>query len=339
MASRRGRRLAIVAASLVLVIAPVASAQTASDRETARSLMDEGFARREKGDHRGALERFEAADSLMHVPTTGLETARERVALGMLIEARELLSAVARYPTRAGEPAPFGEARMHAQRLDDEIGARIPQLRIVLRGAEGPAAVTVDGAEVPAATLITPRRVNPGTHTVVARAAGRERREQITMRERETKEILLDLTLGTSPALATPPPLAPASSPSSSPPADKGDAAAGAPAGTPHILFWAGIATAGAGVLVGTVTGVMSLSAVSSAKSGCIDAKQCPPATYDDIDRARTLGNVSTVSFVLAGGGVALAVVGYFLGKSDEPSASASGLVVGPMGAAYRGLF
>jgi hypothetical protein len=339
------RATGLALALAVLALAPAASAQTASDRETARSLMDEAFQRREKGDHKGALERFEAADALMHVPTTGLEAARERIALGMLIEARELLATVARYPTRAGEPAPFGEARMQAQKLDDELGTKIPSLRIVLRGVEGPpssATVTVDGADVPAATLIAPRRVNPGTHTVVARANGRERREQVTVRERETREILLDLTIATSPATA---PVTPA--PASSTRADASDTAdtsagerdTGGPSPAPRLMLWGGVALASVGAVVGTVTGVMSLSAVSSAKSGCTDGKLCPPPTYDDIDRARTLGNVSTVAFVAGGVGVVVAVVGYVLGRSDAKESATVGAFVGPNGGGFRGVF
>lgn len=347
MASERAVARAIALASMLaaLAIAPAAGAQTASDRETARSLMDEAFARREKNDHKGALERFEAADALMHVPTTGLEAAKERIALGMLIEARELLATIARYPTRAGEPAPFGEARMQAQKLDDELGTKIPSLRIVLRGVEGPpssAVVTVDGADVPATTLIAPRRVNPGTHTVVARANGRERREQVTVRERETREILLDLTMGVSPAAApvTPPPSA--RTEPSEPSESTGDAArdgASGPSPAPRVMLWGGIGLASLGAVVGTVTGVMSLSAVGAAKSGCTDGKLCPPPTYDDIDRARTLGNVSTIAFVAGGVGVVVAVVGYVLGRSDAKENATVGAFVGPTGGGFRGFF
>ena len=202
MVSRRTAACAVLA---LATWSSAASAQTASDRETARSLMDEGFQRREKGDHKGAFERFEAADALMHVPTTGIEAARERIALGQLIEARESLSAVIRYPIRSGEPAPFGEARMQAQRLDDELGARIPSLKIVVRGLEAGGAVTVDGGEVPMATLIAPRRVNPGTHTVVARSGGREKKEQITLRERESRELVIEIPAAPAPSPSPPP--------------------------------------------------------------------------------------------------------------------------------------
>jgi hypothetical protein len=330
---------ALAATVACMMPCEAARAQTASDRETARSLMDEAFAKREKGDRKGALERFEAADALMHVPTTGIETAREKVALGLLIEAREVLANVVRYPAKPGEPAPFGEARMQAQRLDDEVAARIPQLRIVLRGVDGPASVRVDSVDVPPATLIAPRRLNPGTHTVVAKSGGRERREQITLRERETKELLIDLG-GGAPAAAAAPAPPPSSSPEPSTPSEPDKKSSDGTSGIepPVILFWGGIGLAGVGVLVGTITGAMSLSAVSTAKSGCVDSKFCPPATYDDIDRARSLGNVSTVSFVLAGLGAGAAVAGYFWGKSEGKQPSV-GLLLGPGAIAASGTF
>src|SRR5262249_20565175 len=148
----------------------------------------------EKNDHEGALKRFEAADALMHVPTTGLEVARERIALGRLIEAREVLGNVLHHAPKAGEPAPFTEAREKAAKLDEDLSARIPSVKIVLRGVEGSASVTVDGVDVPAASLIAPRKLNPGSHTVEARAGGRERHEQISIRERESKELVIDLS-------------------------------------------------------------------------------------------------------------------------------------------------
>ncbi len=337
MASEPPRRLAAGALFIVyLAFGPTAGAQTASDRETARALMDEGFAKRERGDHRGALERFEAADALMHVPTTGLETARERVAVGRLIEARELLGQVVRYAARPGEPPPFAEARMHAQRLDDDLGARIPQLRVVLRGADATVTVTIDGVEVPTASLVAARRIDPGAHTIVARAGTRERKERVTLRERETKELVLEL----------PPPAIAASSPATSGDAGaQGDAREPAPAKTqydpspvPRALFWGGLATAGVGLVVGSITGAMSLSAVGAAKLGC-NGTQCPPDTYDDISRARSLGNVSTVAFIIGGAGGALAVAGFLLEKRETKQVGRVTPFVGVGAAGVRGTF
>src|SRR5208283_4689102 len=51
-----------------------------------------------------------------------------------------------------------------------------------------------------------------------------------------------------------------------------------------------------AGVLVGTVFGVLTFGARDSARSECPNS-QCVPSGLEDINRARTYANVSTVAF------------------------------------------
>ncbi len=77
--SRRTLRALAFAAGLsasfsaTLVSARDASAEpTAAEKETARGQMADGRTKRQKNDLEGALRAFEAADALMHVPTTGL---------------------------------------------------------------------------------------------------------------------------------------------------------------------------------------------------------------------------------------------------------------------------
>ncbi|HEX4448937.1 MAG TPA: hypothetical protein VH044_19485, partial [Polyangiaceae bacterium] len=90
-----------------LLAAPSAGAQpSAADRETARSMMQEGRDLREKGDLKGALQRFKAADDIMHVPTTSLEVARTQVSLGLLVEALDTIANIHKVPPAADEPAP-----------------------------------------------------------------------------------------------------------------------------------------------------------------------------------------------------------------------------------------
>src|ERR1700683_2568222 len=87
---------------------------TASEKETARTMMDEGHARRDAGDHKAALAQFLGADAIMHVPTTGVEVGREQIALGLLVEARDTLERIMRTPAVPGEPEAFGLARRTA---------------------------------------------------------------------------------------------------------------------------------------------------------------------------------------------------------------------------------
>src|SRR5690242_13508597 len=105
------RMRAAIAALILATAAPAFAEPTAAEKETARNLMQEGRDLRDKKDLKGALQRFQAADQLMGVPTTGYEVASTQVALGLLVEARETLNRVSRLPAQAKEPAPFREAR------------------------------------------------------------------------------------------------------------------------------------------------------------------------------------------------------------------------------------
>src|SRR2546425_4050542 len=111
---------------------------TAADRETARALMKQGVAARDSGDLKGALKNFEAADAIMHVPSTGFEVAKTRAALGMLIEARDVALSIARAPAQPGEPSPFAEARNASQKLSDDLEGRIPSIKLSVKAASDP---------------------------------------------------------------------------------------------------------------------------------------------------------------------------------------------------------
>ena len=115
MASRRAPALAV--GFILGAVASVAHAAepTAAEKVTARGMMDEGHARRDAGDHKAALAQFQGADAIMHVPTTGLEVAREQVALGQLVEARDTLQRVIRTPATGDEPEAFRTARTDAR--------------------------------------------------------------------------------------------------------------------------------------------------------------------------------------------------------------------------------
>src|SRR5258708_37517067 len=152
MASRRHlARLAAAAALAAALTASSARAQpTAADRETARGLMDDGRALHEKNDLKGALQRFSAADDIMHVPTTGLEVARTQSTLGLLVEARDTIARIRLEPAKASDPVQFKEARLKADQLDAWLEGRVPRLTVVVHGAPsgGTLSVSIDGAPV-----------------------------------------------------------------------------------------------------------------------------------------------------------------------------------------------
>jgi hypothetical protein len=317
----RGTRIG--AATFVLAFAfafalPVRAEPSASEKETARALMDEGHARRDARDHVAALAQFEGADAIMHVPTTGLEVAREQIALGRLVEARDTLERVTRSAPTPNEPDAFRLARKTADALDQEIAARIPSLRITETGAPSDATtvVTVDGVNMPIAALIAPIKVNPGHHVVNATAGSVSVRKEVDVAEGQTAAVSLTLTGSSAPA--------------GTPPAAPGDAAPAstssgstAPASVPW-LRWGGAGLAGVGAVVGVITGAMSLSSANTASKGCVNDR-CPPATWADIDAAHTTGTISTVAFVAAGVGAVLFATSFAIGSPHPQTAGKGG--------------
>jgi hypothetical protein len=348
MGSRRMRLAFATAALAGLVATSSASAEpTAADRETARSLMQEGRELRDKGDLQGALKRFQAADGIMHVPTTGLEVARTQATLGLLVEARDTIAAIRKTPPKPNEPEPFAEARNKADELDSSLDGRIPSLTIAVDGAGAGETVTIsiDGVQVPAAALGLPRKVDPGHHVVTGKTATAEGSQEIDVREKEQKQVQLTLAPGST----TPPMGANDTSGTSQEPLPEGEQTT---SHSPGWLTWAGAGVGVVGIGVGSVTGLMELSKTSSLGSG--NPPECPnkmcvtAQAKSDRDSALTLSTISTVSFIVGGIGAAVAVGSLIIGHpipsaSTAPVPSAARLDVTPwvgLGAAgLRGSF
>jgi hypothetical protein len=88
-------------------------------------------------------------------------------------------------------------------------------------------------------------------------------------------------------------------------------------------VVYVGLAVGGAGVLVGSVTGLLSLSRASKAKEGCHPDRSCDASSQPDIDASRTLADVANVSFVIGGVGAAVGVVAWLLHPSRKTTVTA----------------
>ena len=88
--------IAVLLVAAVAAVTPAANAQSAADRETARALMKRGDTAFDAADYRAALEAYETAHGIMQVPSTGVALARTQEKLGLLLEARNTVLAVAR---------------------------------------------------------------------------------------------------------------------------------------------------------------------------------------------------------------------------------------------------
>jgi hypothetical protein len=315
-----------LALSVVLFSAPAFAAPTAAQRETARRLMDEGKEKTRAGDLTRALEAYRKANDLMKVPTTGYALARAHLALGHLVEARDVALEVVRLPRESNEPAVFDDARKKSKELEASLKPRIPTVKIIIKG--GPATrVTVDDGEVAQLLLGEPVAVNPGKHVVVAKNAdGVAASADVDLAERDAKEVDLSLPAAKPVVVSAP---VPEAKPKDEAPRERSDAATG--------LIYGGFGLAAAGLVVGAVTGAIAFSKADTVKGQC-ENKICDPAAKSDLDGASSMATISTIGFVAAGVGAACGMIGLILPKSS-PSGSALQWNVGPAGAEVRGTF
>jgi hypothetical protein len=299
MTIRFSRALSAGIMMVALAISRDALAEpTAADVETARGLYVEGLELRDGGKLEMSLGRFKAAHALATTPITSLELGRAHALLAELVEAREVLLSIERLPVQPGESAKAANARVEARAMAEQLRDRIPGLRIVFSPEPpSPPHVTIDGVVIPAEALANPRKVNPGSHTIVAEANGARATSTVLLVERELRMVTLALrasTMPDAPREAPPPPPPPPSTTTTSPTG----------------WFYVGLGAAGVGIVVGSITGAIALSKASTLETECTGSA-CPRTAADDLTTSRTMGVVSTVAFGVAAFGGALAIVTY----------------------------
>lgn len=283
---------------------------TDAEKETARSLMDDGDRLRNSQDLAGALQRYQAAHEIMKVPTTGIEVAKTQAALGQLVEARRTAIEVANLPAQDGEAQVMADARQEASDLAAQLATRIPSASIQIWPAEAQPIVVIDGVQLPPAATGLPYRTNPGEHVIQVSAPGYQAAEQrFTLQEGASSTVAVNLVPeATAVTPAAPPPPEPAPPPAEQPaPAETRDFT------NAYIAF----SIAGAGAVLGTVTGLLSLSKASDAKKNC-EGNSCSSEAKDDIDSSKTMATFSNIGF-----GVAIAAGAWGLYEAlSQPAAS-----------------
>jgi len=320
-------RVALLLGLGLVAIAPCrraaaqASLPSAQELETARWLYKQGKELRASGDLRGALEKFQAAHALGNTPVTGIELARTYVMVGRIVEAREVCLHIARMPVASDETEKSAEARTEAFRLADDLKPRIPTLVVKIGGlAAGEIAhVSIDGAVVPEAAMNEPQKVNPGKHSVVARAgegpSAREAGGAAEVAEGGSAEI--ELTM--------PAPVPVASPPSPSPPASPARPVSDSLPPVAKVGFVTVLASGGAGV----VAGLVAMSKRSQLNSAC-NHKLCDDSRggTDDLAAAYAWATAANVAFGVAGAGLVAAVAGLL--SWDRPAQQQGGAGVTP---------
>jgi hypothetical protein len=273
-----------ISACAVIVALFSAAVVHADAAEHAKTLYNEGLDLRDNGDHAGAKKMFEAALARVRSPIVALDLAREHAALGEVVAAQAVAESIAKIPVAAEETEKSTVARAEAAKLAAELEKRVAVLQIVT----GPALIVIDGVHVDPVDAAR-RRVDPGKHTVHVGLS----RYDVDLKEGEVKRIVVDVPA--SPVVA---PIAPAPA--------KNDVAP-----PRYTLTYVGLATAGAGLAVGTITGILALSRADSARDKCDADGRCSTDVSRDVSAVRTLGTISTISFAVSGAGLILAAFGY----------------------------
>ena len=184
-----------------------------------------------------------------------------------------------------------------------DLNGRIPKL-VIARGEGAEAAIVeYDGVELGDAQVGVEMPINPGPHTVVARAPGFKRfHETIAVQEGSTKTLTITLE-------ALPPP-----------PADAIGAASSGPQGFGILPFVVGGAGAGAAILGGVFMG-LSAGKVSSLKKEC-GGTDCTGLTgqqrVDGEQKWKSARTLETVGWVGVGVGAAALAAGTTLFLIDR---------------------
>ncbi len=296
-------------------------------------LGTEGVKLAMSGDCANAVDKLARAEALVHAPTTALPLARCDIQLGKLVAGTEILNRLVHEPLAPNSPPSWIEAKKNADPLLEATEPRIAKLRIHLDGTPSlaTAAVAIDGEAVPSVLLDNDRPTDPGTHHVTAEAPGfRPAALDVTVSDGQSQTVSLRLEAEpVAAATANPNPVVP-------PPEQA--VASSAPSRVPAYVF---LGIGAAGVVVGSVFGVLALGAKSSLDSECNSAKVCAPSAQGDINSLHTDSLVSTVGWGV--GIVGLGLGTYFFVTSHQETPPKAALMVrpwlSPNGAGIAGSF
>jgi hypothetical protein len=273
----RQRRLPLSFAAAIALV-PVAAR---ADNREADALFQAAKASMARGDAAKACEQFAA--SLRLEPATGtlLNLAACEEKRGHLVVALQMFRDAQGRLAHDDFRVSFASERVAA------LDARVPGLTLTLRkDVPSGARVFLDGAELSPSELGRPAQIDPGTHVVVVRAAGRaDQRSDLSMREAERRVVEVDAGPPLDAQSVGTPPVAP-------PPFEA--APGSARRTTAYVLGGLGAV----GVIAGSVTGIMTMSAASTYSAHC-NAGRCDPEGLDAASTGRVVQIASPIAFAV----------------------------------------
>ncbi|MFO0567611.1 MAG: hypothetical protein U0263_18275 [Polyangiaceae bacterium] len=193
-----------------------------------------------------------------------------------------------------------------SRRSAAQLEPRLPKLTVSLApGAPAGTRVLRDGIELGAAALDTALPVDPGKHSIVVQAPGRAPSE--TSVESSEGRPSASSCVGAAKRRGKP---------------------SGTRSNGKKTWGWVLTGVGAAGVGVGAVTGFMVLGEKRRVDDNCDAQKRCNQTGMDAVDRGRTLGTVSGVSFIV--GGLSLAGGAHLLLSSSSKESPPTALQIRP---------
>lgn len=326
-ASGVGLVIAVVASALATPgfaqAPPTTALPPAADDAGSRAvaLGREGIQLYEAGRWAEAEAKLVEAEAVLHSPVFVLYVARCQRNAGRMLDARESYRRVVGEQLAPSAPPAWRQALVDARAELTVLEQAVPSLIVRVPDGTSAAQVAVDGRPV---LLGSTTEVDPGRHTITVVDGERRVTTAVTVASGERARVV-DVPLSAPPATA----------PSS--PAGEGPAAGPGPrregSWVPGAIVL-GVGVVGLGV--GAATGVVALGDSAEVDEAC-PGGTCPPGvaagTHDaQLEDARTMADVSTVSFiaggVLSAAGIVLLVVRPFGGEDVDVRAGSRGVSV-----------
>jgi hypothetical protein len=202
--------------------------------------------------------------------------------------------------------------------------------------------VTIDGKPLTDRLAGTPLQVDPGEHVFAFQVAGQAPVTQtfiIKENERDRRErVVLG---GAAPGSSVPSPGTRATAPGAEAVTAAGPSQGSSPTsessphgamGTRKVLGLTAAGVGVAGVVVGSVFGLMTRSEISQQKADCESPTKCsnPPGAASAHSTGSTDGAISTVAFIAGGALLAAGAILFFTGGHAPDPTATTGLVVTP---------
>ena len=309
-----GRRVAPLLACAFFALTGPAHATAPEDdaaRSNARQLATDASEAYRAAQYDMAYDRFNRAYKLVGVPALGVWSARSLERGGRLVEASERYREVLANKA-AGEPSSAEADAVRDARLElDELLPRIPNLIVRIQNAEpSKVEVKLDGARVATELLDVKQRVNPGKHTLTAQRGSERFEQEVTLGEREVKDLVFQFEAERPAEAVTP----------SAQPLDQQPQAGGFDTQT------VGLVSMGVGAAFlagGIITGVVALGQESALVPLCPiynGERNCPESERAARDELETMKTLSTIGFIGAGVFGALGATLFIVGSSSSDS-------------------